>query len=299
MAVDKFKDFKELGIAVKARAAQEKAKRIFDQDIKDNFDSIPNGSFKSNLPEINSISIVRPLDREKADFVYAVIGAVDNNKLVNNTWAILKDGSIYPKDKVPGSLQKYTNEEIALELVQLLENINPADIYLTNLEIIPSQDETGEEAVVDTGEGDRGEKPIDQERLKFIREQESLFRFANERLGFKGYLGVLFKKFIYLDNLYRGNAAFIIDLPDGIDVEGAKMQLAVRKGVDPKEISRKELYDEILRIYWEPISSKAKTKQELVRTVGAERYVHNPMNWKGVIQEAINSRRQNQAQGTN
>ena len=77
----KFKSFAEFGKTVKQERVdnfKQQIDGIFEKSIKDDFDSIPVGSFKSNLPEINSISFVRPSDSESGDVLYAII--FSNNK---------------------------------------------------------------------------------------------------------------------------------------------------------------------------------------------------------------------------
>ena len=98
----------------------------------------------------------------------------------------------------------------------------------------------------------------------------------------------MFDKFIYLENPYKDNAAFIVDLPEQINFEAIEKELAVSAGEGVK-VSKDDIREEILRRYWEPISDKAKTRKELV-ALGAQRFVHTPETWQENIRQAIESR---------
>lgn len=288
----KFKSFAEFGKTVKQERVdsfKQQVDSIFEKSIKDDFDSIPVGSFKSSLPEINSVSFIRP-NSESGDVLYAVI--FSNNKdgvKTSHNWAILRNGNIYPKDKIPTELGKYQQEEIALEIAGLLERIGPSFIHLTDLDVIPLHDE-GESREVSFGpNGPTTERPIDPAREQFLQSQRGArFEFANRNIGFKGYKGVVFDKFIYLENPFKGNAAFVIDLPERIDFEAIEKELAVNAG-DGTKVSKDKVREEVLKRYWEPISAKAKTRKELV-ALGAERFVHTPETWQENIRQAIESR---------
>ena len=176
-----------------------------------------------------------------------------------------------------------------MEIAGLLERIGPSFIHLTDLDVIPLHDE-GESREVSSGSGGPiVERPIDPAREQFLQSQRGArFEFANRNIGFKGYKGVVFDKFIYLENPFKGNAAFVIDLPERIDFEAIEKELAVNAG-DGAKVSKDEIREEVLRRYWEPISTKAKTRKELV-ALGAERFVHTPETWQENIREAIESR---------
>lgn len=291
----KFKSFAEFGKTVKQERVdnlKQQVDSIFEKSIKDDFDSIPVGSFKSNLPEINSISFIRP-DSENGDVLYAVIFSKNKEGVkTSHNWAILRNGNIYPKDKIPTELGKYQQEEIALEIAGLLERIGPSFIHLTDLDVIPLQDE-GESREASSGpRGPSIEKPIDPAREQFLQSQRGArFEFANRDIGFKGYKGLLFDKFIYLENPYKDNAAFMVDLPERIDFEIIEKELIAKKSEADEElkVSKDEIRKEVLRRYWEPISKKAKTRKELV-ALGAQRFVHTPETWQENIRKAIESR---------
>lgn len=293
MANKLFKSFLEFGKSVKQEQVQnlqQKIDGIFEKSVKEDFDSIPVGNFKSNLPEINSISFVRP---DGGDVLYAVIYSNDKEgKRISHNWAVLRNGNIYPKDRIPSELSRYKQDEIALEIVGLLEVINPSFIHLTDLDVIPLQDEGDSREVLQGPKGPPIENPIDPAREQFLQSQRGArFEFANRNMGFKGYKGLLFDSFIYLENPYKNNAAFIVDLPEKIDLESIEKELSMKKsGTDQSgKVSKDELREEVLRRYWEPISQKAKTRKELV-VLGAQRFIHTPETWQDNIRQAIESR---------
>lgn len=290
--ITKFKSFAEFGKAAKqeeVKNLKQQVDDIFEKSIKEDFDSIPVGSFKSNLPEIDSISFIRPTGERDSDVLYAVIYSSDKEgKKFSHNWAVLRNGTIYPKDRIPSELNKYQQEEIAFEIVGLLERINPSFIHLTDLDVIPLQDEGSERGPIQKTDGG-GEKPIDPEREQFLQSQRGAkFEFANRSVGFRGYKGLLFDKFIYLENPYKDNAAFIVDLPERIDFEAIENELVVKAGEGVK-VSKDEIRETVLERYWQPISDKAKTRKELV-ALGAQRFIHTPETWQGNISKAIAER---------
>ena len=294
-----FKTLEEFGKAFhedRAEDLKQKMDDIFEKSIKDDFDSIPVGSFVSNLPEINSISFVRPTDDKSKDILYATIYSQNKEgKEVSHNWAILRNGNIYPKDKIPSGLSKYKQEEIALEIASLLERINPSFIHLTNLDVIPNQDEGEPREIPQGPKGPPIEKPIDPARKEFLYSQRGAkFPFANDKNGFRGYQGLLFDNFIYLENPVKDNAAFIVDLPEEVDMEAIEKEIAQKKmdeGETEPEISKDELREATLNRYWKPISDKAKTRRELI-ALGAQRFVHTPEKWQENVRQAIASRTQ-------
>lgn len=291
----KFRSFEELASS-RAEELQQQIDEIFRKSIKDDFDSIPEGPFKSNLPEISWIAFVRPVDRKtgqrNADSINAIVfSKSDAGKDANHTWTVNKNGSVKPVQPVPPELlKKYTKEQIAFEIAGLLESIGPSFIHLTDLDIIPSQDK-GAEKGEGGGDDGGGEQPIDPERLKFFRSlKNAKFMSANRSKGFKGYMVVFFdkSKFLVVENEFKGNAVFIVDLPEEVDMEAIGKELSVHKSGED-EVSKEELRKEVEGRYWRPISEKAKTRSQLVQ-FGAERYVHTPGTWQETVRKAIESR---------
>ncbi len=297
----KFKSFAEFGKTVKQERVQglrQQIDGIFEKSIKDDFDSIPEGPYKSILPEISWISFARPLDRITGQKSEGTLNAVifskmESGKNINHTWTVNRNGTIKPVQEIPPELaKKYSQEEIALEIASLLERIGPSFIHLTDLDVIPLQDE-GESREGSSGsKGPTVERPIDPEREQFLQSQRGAkFEFANRNIGFKGYKGLLFNKFIYLENPFKDNAAFILDLPEEVDFETVERELAMKKSEAGGEakVSKDEVREAVLERYWQPISEKAKTRKELV-ALGAQRFIHTPETWQDNIRQAIESR---------
>src|SRR3989344_1309139 len=270
----KFGGFEEFGRADKQERAQNLKQQIddiFEKSVKDDFDSIPEGPFKSSLPEISWIAFARPTDRKTGERSIETLNAVifsktEAGKNINHTWTVDRSGNIKPVQEVPPELsQKYSREEIALEIAGLLERIGPSFIHLTDLDVIPLQDEGESREGVPGPQGPPIEKPIDPAREQFLKAQRGArFEFANRKKGFRGYKGLLFDGFVYLENPFKDNAAFIVDFPERIDFEAIEKELA--------EVSKEDLREEVLRRYWKPISDQAQTRKELV-ALGAQRFI--------------------------
>jgi hypothetical protein len=301
--VTKFKSFEEFGKTVQQERAQKLKQQIdsiFEKSVRNDFHSIPEGPFKSKLPEIDWITFVRPRDtktgEKRMDLLNVVIfSKTESGKNINHTWTLTKNGQMRPIEKIPPSLsKKYSQEEIALEIVSLLERISPSFIHLTNLDIIPFGD-PGDPIFSGGKEGPGPIKPIDPEREKFLQSlRGAKFEFANRKNGFRGYKGLLFNKFIYLENLFKDNAAFIMDLPEVVGMEEVEKGLRAKKLEQGQsgEISKEELREAVLERYWGPISKKAKTRRQLIK-LGAQRLIHTPGTWQRNILEAIESRMKN------
>lgn len=299
--VTKFKGFEEFGkIAQQERvqSLKQQIDGIFEKSIKDDFDSVPEGPFKSKFPEISWIAFARPINRKTSeknkDTLNAVIfSKTESGKNINHTWTINRNGEIKPMQEIPPELsKKYSREEIALEIASLLERIGPSFIHLTNLDVIPLQDEGESREIRQGPKGPSTERPIDPEREKFLQSQRGAkFEFANRTIGFKGYKGLVFDRFIYLDNPYRDNAAFIVDLPESVNLDAIEGELSLKKKErgESETVSKKEIRDAVLERYWQPISDKAKTRKELT-ALGAQRFVHTPETWQENVRQVIESK---------
>ncbi len=306
----KFKSFEEFGQAAKQERVEnlkQQIDNIFEKSIKDDFDSIPEGPFKSSLPGISWIAFARPTDRKTGERSTGTLNAVifsknESGKDVNHTWAVNKDGAIKPIQKIPPELtKKYGQEEIALEIASLLERIGPSFFHLTDLDIIPAQDpgaprkEDGTDGpdVIDGGR----ENPIDPEREKFIRSlPNAKFATVNREKGLRGYMVVFLDgtDVVYVENQAYDNAAFVGDiLPEKVNMKDIEEEISAQKeqaGQD-KKVSKDELRKAVEERYWAPISEKVKTRSDLV-SLGAKRYVHTPGKWQENVRQAIESRTQ-------
>lgn len=302
----KFKSFEEFGQATKQAESEnlrQQVDDIFEKSIKDDFESIPEGPFKSSFPEINWIAFARPKDRKTGENNPNVVNAVifsktESGKDINHTWTINKNGGIRPIQDIPVDLaQKYSQEQIALELVGLLEKINPAFVHFTNLDIIPLQDKGESREVTPGPKGPPVEKPIDPNRVHFLQTiRGAEFEFANEEKQFRGYTGIVFdgakNGFIYLENQYIDNAAYIVDLSEPVDMEMVERELRQETPQDDQDkITKKQIRDKAVDRYWKPISDKAKTRKELMGLGIAEKVVHkDPKVWQDAIRKAIETR---------
>lgn len=141
------------------------------------------------------------------------------------------------------------------------------------------------------GGGGGGEKPIDPEREEFLRSlKDAKFMSANRYRGLKGYVVVFFdnRSFILIENQYKDNAAFLMDLPERLDMEAVEEELHKQKSSDDgkTEVSKDELRTAVEQKYWQPISQEVRTRSDLVAK-GAKRYVHKPGVWQDKMREAI------------
>ena len=303
--MNKFKlnpSFEEFGLAAKQAESdnlKNKINEIFESSIRADFDSIPEGPFKSTLPEISWISFVRPKERQtgktKPDTINVVVFEnTESQKNTSHTWTVSRNGTIKPVQPIPPKLSnKYTREEIGLEIVKLLEKISPSFIHLTDLDILPAKDIGTKKD--DPGENENDEtreQPIDPERLKFFRSlKDAEFISANHSMGLNGYVVIFFdnQKFVVVENEFKGNALFLVDLHEKLDMAALEKELSAQKKDGNGPVTKDDLRNEVEKRFWQPIADRAKTRRELL-ALGAQRIVHVPDTWKKTISQAIASK---------
>ncbi|MDP2669143.1 MAG: hypothetical protein Q8P07_04895 [bacterium] len=250
------------------------------ESLKKNFDEVPNGQFPSQLPNIDSISIIS-VGEGGAKEIQAILFYKDKfNKDAHCTVSIDRGGVFggdYPEVKID-------KDTLKNEILGLIDKISAGFWKKTNIEILPEKDEGSEKGPAD-GDGPESEPILpDPERFPFMENQpRSLFGFVNEIEGFNGYRGTVFPKAIVLENERKGNAAFVVDLPEVIGVDEKVFEKL------PASRFTKIESEAILNKHWKPIAEKAKTKKEL-QALGAERIVHTQKTWKEKLQAAIDKR---------
>lgn len=281
---EKFKSFGELGAALKKQNQEQEDKEIkelFDRALKDGFDTVPNGQFKSGLSGIESISMVSAGEGKEKQIMPVVFYKTKGGKEAHSTWVVNQNGNI------SGDTPPYLNldrAEVTKEILKLIELINTGFWLKTKMVILPNADKGLDKEPGEGGEKEPAEHPVDPERLPFLENQkDALFGFANEQKGFDGYFGIVFPGFIVLDNERKGNAFFVLDLEEKIEVAGEDLTKPPALRVSHKE--KESIADARIK----PILERALTKSQL-RALGAERIVHTPNTWKEKIQEAINKR---------
>ena len=212
------KSFSDLGkLATDMKKAEQKV--VFERVLKDKFEKVPAGNFTTELSQIDSISIIPVHSKDGRFSINAIIYYKNEQKKENHiTWSISGDGTIF--GQVPPNL-KVDREELAMEILKTIERINIDFWKKTDLDILPNSDEgesTGIEGV--SKKDDFTRSRTDPERLRFLEGQPmALFGFVNKKNGFKGFRGAVFPTFIVLENDQVGNAAYIVDFPEPIELE--------------------------------------------------------------------------------
>lgn len=103
-----FKSFAEFGQAVnqdKIQQLKQKTDDIFEKSIRDDFESIPEGSFKSSLPEISWIAFARPKNSPESINV-TIFSKNESEKGQHHTWRVSRGGEIKPIQPIPPELSK-------------------------------------------------------------------------------------------------------------------------------------------------------------------------------------------------
>ncbi|MDO8523154.1 MAG: hypothetical protein Q7S12_02620 [bacterium] len=272
---DNFKSFADLKRGILTKEINQHT-----ESLKEKFDDIPNGQFPSKLPNLDSISIVSAGEGKEKQIQVILFYKNKDNKDAHSTVSIDRNGIFggdYPDLKIDKDVLKN-------EILSLIESISSGFWKKTKIDILPGTDEGPERQPSEDSGPENGPKLPDPDRLPFMENQpRSLFGIVNEIEGFNGYRGTVFQKGILLENERKGNAAFIIDLPEKIDVDEKVFESL------PSSRFTKAESNPIVEKYWKPISDKAKTKKELL-ALGAERIVHTRDTWKEKLQQAIDKR---------
>jgi hypothetical protein len=282
---ERFSGFQALG-AIKLESERDLKER-FEACMKDKLDTIPAGNYKTQLPGVDSISITHPLPQYAKDLLnVTLIYSLEPGK------QRLKTARINNRGNISGDIPKeliVSEDDIKREVIRIVETIDTTFWHATKLQIFPEQDEAARK-LGETGV-EAGQKEvkglIDPERLPFIENQQhALFGFYNEEDGFKGYRVTVFPTFIVVECELKGNAAFVVDLPEKLDIDPSTWQLPASKRVSDKDAQ------EIARRIWSPIAQAAKTRKQIVEMFGAERIEHKGESetWKSRIQFAIDKR---------
>lgn len=250
------------------------------ESLKEKFDDIPNGQFPSKLPNIDSISVISAGEGMEKEIQVILFYKNKLNKDAHCTVSIDRNGVFsgdYPDVKID-------NDTLKNEILGLINKISAGFWKKTNIEILSEKDEGPEKGPAD-GDGPESKPSLpDPDRFPFMENQpRSLFGFVNVLDGFNGYRGTVFPKAIVLENERKGNAAFIVDLTEPIEVDEKVFE------TPPSSRFTRAESEVILNKYWKPIAEKAKTKKELV-ALGAERVIHSQNTWKEKLQAAIDKR---------
>jgi len=250
------------------------------ESLKEKFDDIPNGQFPSKLPNIDSISVISAGEGMEKEIQVILFYKNKLNKDAHCTVSIDRNGVFsgdYPDVKID-------NDTLKNEILGLINKISAGFWKKTNIEILSEKDE-GPEKGPAYGDGPESKPSLpDPDRFPFMENQpRSLFGFVNVLDGFNGYRGTVFPKAIVLENERKGNAAFIVDLTEPIEVDEKVFEKP------PSSRFTRAESEVILNKYWKPIAEKAKTKKELV-ALGAERVIHSQNTWKEKLQAAIDKR---------
>ncbi len=281
------KSFGDLG-KVLDQKKHEEAKGIFEKVMRGKIDKFPKAHFESALPEVREINVLPFKPQTGKPAIYATIYyETEDGKEKHFTMNCFEDGVI--SGRIPGDVA-FTRDELETDIMNTIESTNVDLLHETKLPIVPDSDEgKGREVNPDDEDIVKVDKPLARpERIRFLDQQEGLLMvFYNPNQGFNSYKVWLFatrsgKLFGILETDEYGNAAFIVDSEEQLDVDPEKLKKPASMWIDPEE------RDEIVERVWKPFSS-ARTRREL-RAQGAKRVVHQGESWQERLQEEIDKR---------
>ena len=106
------------------QSATEDPKRLFDEVLKDKLDQVPAGTFKSDLPGVESITL-EPFQKTgesgKKAFWATITYRSERGKPKAEKWAVMDDGRFL--GQVPKEL-KLSSRDVEHEILRLLQKID-------------------------------------------------------------------------------------------------------------------------------------------------------------------------------
>ncbi len=277
--------------AAPRQETKEDSAKLFDEVLKDKFENVPSGTFKSDLLGVESITLkpLKPGKSEKKAFWATIAYRAKNGKEKSKTLVVEESGAFL--GEMPEEL-RLRRPEVIIEILRLLKGIHISFWHKTSHDILPLSDEgTAPERMGGADTDAPAESlPVDKERLAFLVDQpRALFGFENENNGFDGYVGTFFlprtkgrSLVVVLENERVGNAAFVYTLPEDASIEVNEGIFALSADERVSEKLRKEITDKL----WQPVADRAKTRRG-IKALGAARVVHMGDDWKKRLQEAI------------
>lgn len=286
-----FKSFEAMGAHIKEKEAEENQKR-FKEIFEDKFETFSGGNFKSVLPNVESISITKPLPSKdgKIDnlWITPLYKKADKSYLYHRTlFSLDRNGELRTVDKIPSELKSITKNQFYKEILDITEAINLNFFESVNDEILPSDDWLKNKIKKQENIKEPIEKreSIDPNRIKLMNNhQKVLFGINGINSGFKGYFGWFFPTFLVLENENIGNAAYFFDFKEPIQIDSNRFKLPPAQRVLKKE------RQEIIHKYWEPIANL--TKYEALEE-GAVRIWHpriDDKEWWSKMETELNQK---------
>lgn len=259
---------------------------LFEKILKGKLARVPAGSFKSSLPQVNRISFIpfRPTHENERPSIHVVVNYNKaKNESRNSMWSIGEDGTF--SGRITPDM-KISRDDLALEILGILEQIDLTFWHKTQVEIFPDKDiKAASESDGDNPPGKKPggpDQPTDPKRLEFLEKQhQALFGFYNEKTGFNGYHGAIFPTFAVLENPQVGNAVYIVPLAKPVEIPKNEVGLV-------QKINKEETVERILKESWEPIARQARTRAIMREKFNAVRVIHTPETWATRLQEEIN-----------
>ena len=277
---DSFSSFQDLGKTFTRetdKQREEELRDYFDRVLAGKFVQLGRGNFQTQLPGIDSISLIPATSKDGQRHALHILPYYKNRggKEAHVTLTLSESGQI-SGDALPDQLQ-IKPADIEREALRIIEQQHVEFWHQTDLPIIPYKDLIIPE---EESEEEGGESPryVDPERLAFYaRQKNAVFGAISRREGFDGYKLIFFRgekrDFLVLDNDKAPNAAFILDLDPGTQIQSSLEKTARER---------------LLRSIWEPIVNQAGTKRGL-KQLGATKLVHTK-TWQIRMQELIDKR---------
>lgn len=266
---------------------EEEVKKEFDAVLKDRFPAVPSCNIKSEIPGVDSISIINPTGgNEGVNVKLFYNGKNREGRVIEKSI----DGSIAPDGilsmRIPSELKGITQETVLKQVLKNLKEIGIGIYYFLDddIEILPPGDLTGPRKIQG---GAEKKKPIDKDRFTIFTKQPEVVmglcpgRLTRIRYGKEGRYGTgtrvgdlsdyhtfIFPKGMVFENAVCENAIFYSLF------EGRIPDDTIEK-IKKRELSREEMNTVLEQIGFH--TERVKGKKEL-RNEGKRYGDHPDMN---------------------
>ncbi|MCI0566400.1 hypothetical protein L0Y46_04370 [bacterium] len=296
----------EIPTEVKTAFEKKKPKERFSELLEGRFADVVSGNFKSLLPGIKDISIIKgPADAEGRVKSLSIIPSYeyqnDKGEIIEGhvTLSLFESGVLSASDRDIANLG-VSREDLYNEALNIIERINLDFFEQFEDDILPPgnwppEEWEGDGEKTETSINKESKPPFDPRRIEFMEKQKgSLFAFSGKNSGFRGYYGYAFPNFIVLENDKVGNAAYILPTSAAVTNE-SRLALPTNQRMT-KEERRKHLSANIF-----PLLSNL-TKKEAIDKFGKTAQIPHPKReqggvmlsddewekrWESAMQEAI------------
>lgn len=257
------------------KAVEANRKSRFEAYIGKEFETFPRGDYDTDLPDVDSLNIIRPVPDKDGKINQLSIIVVYQNHDRRATFTLTRGGELI--GRMPKELN-FTKDELHDEILNIAESISPDFFESVDDEILPEGD-----WLTAAGEGreDRihrkSEPGTDKRRVAFVRKQ-AMFGMMGINSGFRGYYGFFFRNGLILENDKIKNAMYMFKFDHPIE-NSPPLNAPVE--------TRRRFRRHAISTYWNPIKELSKSQSLEAGGIQVVHLPHDDEDWETRMRETI------------